>query len=388
MNFKAMAEENESWIIEQRRYFHAHPELSFAEKNTTQQIGKLLEEMGLTPHYYPDYNGLWAMLEGGKASTGTKTVALRADIDALPVEEHTGLSFCSQTPGVMHACGHDCHIAMLLGGIRMLMSRREDLKGNVKIIFQAAEESCHGAQYYIEHGFLDDVDAIYGTHIWGELDAPFMNFEPGPRMASCDNFRIEIEGVSAHGSTPHQGVDAILTAAYIITEIQAVVSRMNDPLNPLVVTVGRITGGQRFNILADKVILEGTTRTHSPEMRQRTEPLLRRIVENTADSMGAKATLSFEYFPAPVINDHEDLVQIARNAATKMYGPDALKPFPKMMISEDFAYYMEKVPGVFGLVGSQNKELGFTARNHNDHYTVGAAMYAQFACDFLEEKAE
>lgn len=137
MNFKAMAEENESWIIEQRRYFHAHPELSFAEKNTTQQIGKILEEMGLTPHYYPDYNGLWAMLEGGKASTGTKTVALRADIDALPVEEHTGLSFCSQTPGVMHACGHDCHIAMLLGGIRMLMSRREDLKGNVKIIFQA-----------------------------------------------------------------------------------------------------------------------------------------------------------------------------------------------------------------------------------------------------------
>lgn len=133
---------------------------------------------------------------------------------------------------------------------------------------------------------------------------------------------------------------------------------MNDPLNPLVVTVGRITGGQRFNILADKVILEGTTRTHSPEMRQRTEPLLRRIVENTADSMGAKATLSFEYFPAPVINDHEDLVQIARNAATKMYGPDALKPFPKMMISEDFAYYMEKVPGVFGLVGSQIKELG------------------------------
>ena len=222
-----------------------------------------------------------------------------------------------------------------------------------------------------------------------------MNFESGPRMASCDNFRIEIQGVSAHGSTPHQGVDAILTAAYIITEIQAVVSRMNDPLNPLVVTVGRITGGQRFNILADKVILEGTTRTHSPEMRQRTESLLRKISENTADSMGAKATLTFEYFPAPIINDHEDLVQIARNAATKMYGPDALKPFPKMMISEDFAYYMEKVPGVFGLVGSQNKELGFTARNHNDHYTAdesvlkrGAAMYAQFACDFLEEKAE
>ena len=391
MNFRDIAEQNENWIIEQRRYFHAHPELSFEERNTTQQIGKLLEEMGLTPHYYPDYNGLWAMIEGGKATPENKTVALRADIDALPVDEHTGLAFCSQNPGVMHACGHDCHIAMLLGGIRMLMAKKEDLKGNVKIIFQAAEESCHGAQYYVEHGFLDDVDAIYGTHIWGELDAPYMNFETGPRMASCDNFRIEVEGVSSHGSTPHQGVDAILTAAYIITEIQAIVSRMNDPLNPLVVTVGKIEGGQRFNILADKVVLEGTTRTHSPEMRKKTEPLLRRIAENTAASMGAKATLTFEYFPAPIINEHEDLVLIARNAAAKMYGTDCLKPFPKMMISEDFAYYMEKVPGVFGLVGSQNKSLGITAKNHNDHYTVdesvlkrGAAMCAQFAYDFLE----
>ena len=169
---------------------------------------------------------------------------------------------------------------------------------------------------------------------------------------------------------------------------------MNDPLNPLVVTVGKITGGQRFNILADKVIMEGTTRTHSPEMRKKTEPLLRRIAENTADSMGAKATVTFEYYPAPIINDQEELVQIARNAASRMYGPDVLKPFPKMMISEDFAYFMEKVPGVFGLVGSQNKVLGFTAKNHNDHYTVdesvlkrGAAMYAQFAYDYLNEKS-
>ena len=136
-------------------------------------------------------------------------------------------------------------------------------------------------------------------------------------MASCDNFRIEVEGKSAHGSTPHQGVDAILAAAHIITEIQTVVSRMNDPLNPLVITVGTINGGQRFNILADKVVMEGTTRTHSPKMRQKTEPLLRRIIENTADSMGAKATLTFEYFPAPIINDHEDLVRIARNAANQ-----------------------------------------------------------------------
>ena len=141
MNFKEAAEKNEQWIIEQRRYFHAHPELSYKEVNTTKEIGKRLEEMGLTPHYYPDFNGLWAMIEGGQAGQDTKTVALRADIDALPIEEHTGLNFCSQNPGVMHACGHDSHIAMLLGGIKMLMEQKNHLKGNVKILFQAAEES-------------------------------------------------------------------------------------------------------------------------------------------------------------------------------------------------------------------------------------------------------
>lgn len=392
MNFRESAEHLEDWIIEQRRFYHQHPELSFEEKNTTEAIGKCLQDMGLTPHFYPDYHGLWAMIEGGSASSSSHTVALRADIDALPVEEHTDLPFSSQNPGVMHACGHDCHIAMLLGGIRMLIQKKNELKGNVKIIFQAAEESCHGAEYYIQNGFLDDVDAIYATHIWGELDAPYINFESGPRLASCDNFRIEIQGSASHGAAPHQGTDAILTAAYIITEIQAVVSRMNDPLNPLVITIGTINGGQRFNILADKVILEGTTRTHSPQMRSKTEPLIRRIVENTADLMGAKATLTFEYFPAPVTNDHEDLVTIATDAAVRLYGKDALKPFPKMMISEDFAYFMEKVPGVFGLVGSRNESLGFTAANHNDHYTVdesvlkrGAAMYAQFAYDYLEK---
>lgn len=392
MNFKDTAEQNESWIIEQRRFFHAHPELSFEESNTTREIGQRLKEMGLTPQYYPDYNGVWAVIEGQNTSPASKTVVLRADIDALPVEEHTGLSFSSQNPGVMHACGHDCHIAMLLGGIRILMEHKDQISGRVKVIFQAAEESCHGAEYYIKRGFLDDADVVYAAHIWGELDAPYMNFESGPRLASCDNFRIEIKGTASHGAAPHHGADAILTAAHIITEIQAVVSRMNDPLNPLVVTVGTINGGQRFNIIADRVVLEGTARTHSPEMRKKIEPLLRKIAENTADSMGTCADLHYEYFPAPIINEHEDLVQIAADAAVKLYGADALKPFPKMMISEDFAYFMEKVPGVFGLIGSRNESLGITAANHNDHYTVdesvlkrGAAMYAQFAYDFLEK---
>lgn len=393
MNFKELSEQYEQWIIDQRRFFHQHPELSFKEHMTTKEIGKRLEEMGLEPHYYEDYPGLWAVIRGGKAAGGAKTVALRADIDALPVEEKTGLAFCSLNPGAMHACGHDCHIAMLLGGIKLLMEKKAELAGNVKLIFQAAEESCYGAKYYVAHGFLDDVDAIYGSHIWGDLDAPYMNFESGPRMASCDNFKITVEGLSAHGSAPHQGIDAILAAAHIITELQAIVSRMNDPLNPLVCTIGEIHGGQRFNIIANKVVMEGTVRTHSPEMRGKVEGLLRRIVENAADSMGAKAVLDFEYYPAPVINDHEDLNELANAAAIKLYGREALKELPRMMGSEDFAYFMEKVPGIFGFIGSRSEALGFTAKNHNDRYTVdesvlkrGAAMYAQFAFDYLEAK--
>ena len=391
MNFKELADQNEKWIIEQRRFFHAHPELSFEEKNTTKEIGKRLAEMGLEPHFYKDYTGCWTMIEGGKAGKDTKTVALRADIDALPVEEHTGLAFASQNKGVMHACGHDNHIAMLLGGVKMLVAKRDEIRGKVKVIFQAAEESCYGSKYYVEHGFLDDVDAIYGAHIWGDLDAPYMNFEHGARMASCDNFQIEVEGQSAHGSAPHQGVDAIYTAAEIIDQIQSLVARKNDPLNPLVITIGTITGGQRFNIIANNVKMEGTIRTHSKAVRNAVEGWIRNLIEGVAQAHDAKATLSYEYYPAPINNEDKALVKIAQDAATKLYGPDALTELPKMMASEDFAYFMEKVPGIFGFIGARNKKLGYTALNHNDHFTVdesvlkrGAAMYAQFAFDYLE----
>lgn len=392
MNFKALAEETEDYIIEQRRYFHAHPELSFEEINTTKAIGEQLKAMGLVPNFYPDYTGLWTLIEGEAAGAKAKTVALRADIDALPVEEHTGLAFASENKGVMHACGHDCHIAMLLGGIKMLVAHKAELKGNVKIIFQAAEESCHGAEYYVQHGFLDDVDAIYGAHIWGDFAAPYMNFASGARMASCDNFTITVEGLSSHGSAPHQGIDAVVTAAEIIEQVQTIVSRRNDPLNPLVVTIGTIKGGQRFNIIANHVEMEGTVRTHSSQIRAKIEPWLKAIIENVAIANGAKATLKYEYFLDPINNDQEDLNTLARAAAVKLYGEEALGELPKMMGSEDFAYFREKVPGVFGFIGGANAQLGYTALNHNDRFTVdesvlkrGAAMYAQFAFDYLEQ---
>jgi amidohydrolase len=346
--------------------------------------------MGLVPHYFENYYGVWTMIEGGKKQEDSKTVALRADIDALPIEEKTGLAYASQNLGVMHACGHDCHIAMLLGAARMLQAHKEELRGNVKLIFQSAEESCHGAEYYVKNGFLDDVDAIYGSHVWPDLESPYINVEPGARMASCDNFTITVTGKSAHGSTPHDGTDAIVTAASIIMQIQTLVSRKNDPHNPLVITIGEISGGARFNIIADQVVMKGTVRTHSAEIREQVEGWIRNLIQHVAQADGAEAVLEYEYYPAPLINDGT-LAEIARNAATKLYGEDACKGLLSAMGSEDFSYYTEKVPGVFAFIGIRNEEKQITAKNHNDHFTVdesvlkrGSAMYAQFAYEYLE----
>lgn len=395
MNYRQLAESAESYIIEQRRWFHQHPELSWEEFKTTDHIVEELEKMGYEVHRFPDHPGCYTILKGGKAGPNSKMVALRADIDALPVEEKTCLPFASENCGVMHACGHDCHIAMLLGAAKLLADSKEELCGNVKIFFQAAEETCHGAEYYVEQGILDGVDAIMGQHIWGVLEAPYLNFQPGRRMASCDNFTITVEGVSAHGTNPHLGADALIAAASILLNVQTFVSRNNDPLNPLVLTVGEMHGGQRFNIIANHAEMYGTVRTFDPKFRLEIEANLRRIVENTAAALGVTAKVTYEYYPSPVINDDEELTQIAQAAAEKLYGPTATKELPMMMGSEDFAYYMEKVPAVFGFIGSRNEALGLTATNHNDRYTVdesvlkrGSAMYAQFAADYLEAHAK
>lgn len=389
MNFREEAEKNEAYIIEERHYFHAHPELSFQEKETTLAIGRQLQEMGLEPHYFEDYYGVWALIQGGKADENSRTVALRADIDALPVEEQTGLPFASQKAGVMHACGHDNHIAMLLGAARMLTAHKEELPGNVKLLFQAAEESCHGAEYYVRKGLLQDVDAIYGSHVWSDLSAPFINIEAGERMASCDNFTITVTGLSAHGSAPHNGVDAIVAAAAVIMQLQTIASRQCDPRDALVITIGEISGGQRFNIIADQVIMKGTARTHSKEVRGKIEGWIRTVAENTAAANGAKAVLEYEYYPAPLVND-EKLAEIAQKAAVKLYGKEVLAPMKKATGSEDFSYYLEEVPGVFAFIGTRNEAQGIVAGNHNDHFDVdesmlkkGAALYAQFACEYL-----
>lgn len=391
MDIGKLAQQYQEYIVQQRRYFHQHPELSLEETHTTAALQTQLELMGIPVTRFSDFNGLVGTIQGGKPGG---VVMLRADIDALPIQEHTQLSFAADN-GKMHACGHDAHMAMLLGAAKILTQVQENICGTVKLLFQSAEETCHGAEYYTAQGVLQDVSAIVGLHIWGTLNAPYFNLESGGRMASCDNFKITVQGEASHGSAPHLGKDAIVAAASIIMNLQTFVSRVNDPLNPLVVTIGTIQGGQRFNIIADQVEMEGTIRTFSPPLRKTLQEDLRRLICQTAQALGCAAQLDYEEGPPPVINQHENLNRIARQAAIKLYGEDCLAPMPRLTSSEDFAYFMDEVPGYFGFLGCRNEELGCVYSNHSDKFQIdesvlqrGAAFYAQFALDFLEQSKE
>ncbi len=386
MDFLKEAEQLETDIIETRRYLHAHPELSFQEEKTTAFLESALHKIGLVPQRFPNYFGVWADIHGAESG---KTVLLRADIDALPLQEETGLPYASQTPGVMHACGHDNHAAMLLAAAGMLYRHRQEWSGTVRILFQAAEESCRGAEYYVRHGLLDHVDAVYGSHVWASLDTPFINIQSGPRMSSCDNFTITIEGKAAHGAMPSDGIDAITAAASVILQVQTIVSRRTDPRDSLTVTIGEITGGTRFNVIADRVVMKGTVRSHSSKVRRQVEQRLKEIVEHTAAAGGASGRLEYEYCPDVLVNDPE-LTGIARHAAAQLFGEDILKDHPAEMGSEDFSYYLEKAPGVYVLLGARNKEKGIDSPAHHPRFMVdesvlvrGAAMYAQFAFEYL-----
>lgn len=390
MDIRALAQEHEAYIIERRRFYHACPEISGEEKATRAHIKEDLERIGVTE--ITELNtcyGLTAMIRGGRPG---KTVALRTDIDALKIVEETGLPYASAN-GSMHACGHDNHIAMLLGAAKILSQCKDELCGNVKLIIQPEEEVATGALKMVGEGAMDGVDAIYGAHIWGNFDAPLIDVTPGNRMACCHGFTIRVEGMAAHASAPNLGVDAIMAANAIANGLQQCVSRMNDPLNPLVLTIGTIHGGTRWNVLPNLVVMEGTVRTFTRDTR--VEDQMRRVIETTAAGFGAKATLEYTYMTQPVINDDAQLNRIAHDAVVKLYGEESVGHLETMMGSEDFSWLGEHVPYIFAFIGSRNQEKGITYTNHHEKYDVdesvlqrGAAVMAQFAADYLRETAD
>ena len=390
MDIRALAEKYSDYVIERRRYYHQHPELSLKEWETTKALIEDVKAMGLEIQTFEDYPGFVATLDTGRPG---RTVMLRTDIDALPVHEKTGLPFASENEGVMHACGHDNHMAMILGAAKILCDVKDEIPGGkVKFIFQSAEEVGYGSKYYVEHGVLDDVDAIFGMHIWGTLDAPYVSVDPGNRMAGMDNFTIKVKGLQSHGSAPQDGHDAIVAASAVVLALQTFVSRVNNPINPLVLSVGKFHGGSMYNIICHDVELVGTIRTYSRELRAHMEETLNGIIKNAAAAYGCEAELIFSPMLPAVINEDPELNEIGKEAALKLFGPEGVKEFPALMGSEDFALFMEKVPGFFAFLGTRNVEKGLTATNHNEKFTSdedvlfrGSALAAQFAVDFLSK---
>ena len=393
MNFAKRAEEIRDVIIRDRCYLHQHAELSLQEYETTEYLVSELKKIGIPVQTFEDYTGCIATICGEKK--GSHTVLLRADIDALPIKENSGVEFESIHPGVMHACGHDCHAAMLLGAARMLWEKREELAGTVKLLFQAGEEIFIGSRYYVDKGYLNDVDAAVGMHVWPSGPSGQIMIKDGELMASCDNFKITVHGVSSHGSTPHLGKDAIVAASSIIMNLQHIVSRVNDPTNSLVVSVGKIKAGTQFNIITDTAVMEGTVRCYAKETRAMVEDTMRRIVEHTAAMEGCTAELEYQYLEPAVVNRDQELTGILREAARKLYGEDGYKEPAKATGSEDFSYIMDHIPSsAFIFLGYYDEAAGAVYPVHNEKFWIneeilhrGAAEYAQFAADYLEKKA-
>lgn len=389
MDIKEKAENIKDYIIEMRRHFHQNPELSLEEFETTKKIVNELEKMGIEVSTFKD--GLTGCIGTIKGAKEGKTLLLRADIDALSVHEQTNLEFASRVDGKMHACGHDCHAAMLLGVAKILSEMKDKFSGNIKLFFQAAEEIGLGAKLSIEQGVMDNVDACYGVHVTPRFESPKINMQYGERMAATDVFKLTVEGTSSHGSSPHLGHDAIVASAAIITALQTIVSRINNPLKPAVVTIGTIKGGQRFNIIANEVIMEGNIRTFDEIFRKEIETHIREIAESVAKAHSCTAKLEYRYGTGVVLNKDKNLVDIAQNAVKKLYGEDSLVEMEKITGGEDFSLLMEKAPGIFGYIGTRNPRVpGSEKINHHECFTVdedalirGTAVAAQFALDYL-----
>ena len=389
MDIKEKAENIKDYIIEMRRHFHQNPELSLEEFETTKKIVNELEKMGIEVSTFKD--GLTGCIGTIKGAKEGKTLLLRADIDALSVHEKTNLEFVSRVDGKMHACGHDCHAAMLLGVAKILSEMKDKFSGNIKLFFQAAEEIGLGAKLSIEQGVMDNVDACYGVHVTPRFESPKINMQYGERMAATDVFKLTVEGTSSHGSSPHLGHDAIVASAAIITALQTIVSRINNPLKPAVVTIGTIKGGQRFNIIANEVIMEGNVRTFDEIFRKEIETHIREIAESVAKAHSCTAKLEYRYGTGVVLNKDKNLVDIAQNAVKKLYGEDSLVKMEKITGGEDFSLLMEKAPGIFGYIGTRNPKVpGSEKINHHECFTVdedalirGTAVAVQFALDYL-----
>ncbi|MBN2898017.1 MAG: amidohydrolase [Clostridia bacterium] len=385
MQVNELLEKYKDYAISMRREFHMYPESSMNEFRTQGRIMEELESMGI-PCQKIAGTGVIGTIHGEYQG---KTVALRADIDALELQEDIEVAYKSTVDGLKHGCGHDGHTASLLTAAKILSDMKSELKGTIKLLFQPGEETAKGALAMIEDGAMNGVDGIMGIHIWNDCETGKISVQAGPRMASAGIFKIYVNGKGGHGSMPHQGVDATIVSSAIVMNLQSIVSREIDPLQSAVLTIGIFNAGTRFNVMAGEAYLEGTTRCFDMTVNDNFEPQMKRVIESTAKAYRAEATLDYQQLVLPTINDGH-LSNIAENSATKLFGKSVLIDFEKTTGGEDFSYYSQHAPSVFAFVGSKNEaKIDYYPHHHpkfdfdENALSVSAGLYAQFALDFL-----
>ena len=385
INIKKEIQKISEHIYSYRRDFHQYPELSFQEYRTAETISKHLESFGIEHRTEVGKTGVVGEIVYGDGPT----IALRADMDALPIQEVGDLKYKSKNEGVMHACGHDGHMAILLGAANALSKNKKLKKGKVRFIFQPAEEGAGGARYMIKDGCLDQVDEIYGLHLWNYQPVGEIGVKNGPIMAAADMFDIIIKGKGGHGATPQGTVDAIVVASNLITMLQTIVSRNTNPLDNTVVTIGEINGGQNFNVIADEVRLTGTTRAYTENNRNMIKKRMQDIIDGVSKSFGAEIVLKYKEGYPPTVN-HEDPTKLVLEASSMVVGKGAGYPYLSMG-GEDFSYYLQKVPGCFFFVGSApDKNNILSTPHHCSHFDIderslliGASVYVNLIDNIL-----
>jgi amidohydrolase len=388
----AVARDLEPDLIEARRWFHQHPELSNREEKTGREIARRLRDMGYEVTTGVAHTGVVAVLEGAHPGP---VVAWRSDIDALPIEEELDLPYRSTNPGVMHACGHDVHTTVGLGAAAVLMQLKDELHGTVKFIFQPAEEGAPvgedgGAVMMISEGVLEDPqpEAIFGLHVMPVAEAGFVGLRPGGLMAAGDRFTVKIHGRMTHGSAPHDGVDAVYVAAQVVNALQAIASREVDARKSLVVSVGTLNAGNRWNIIADEAILTGTVRTLDTETWEEIPKIFERVVAGICQANRATYELDYARI-APVVNNEERLAIFATASLGRSLGPGHVLEAAPIMAAEDFAYFQQRLPGVYFFLGVANAAEGWTGYIHTPTFrpdeaaiVTGVTAAASLLADF------
>ena len=376
-------------LIDLRRDFHQYPELGLQEFNTARKVEGVLKALGFETRMFVNGTGVRGFLKGSEPG---ETIALRADMDALPIQEETDLPYQSQNKGVMHACGHDAHIAMLLGAATILSEMRKELKGNVAFIFQPAEEIGAGAKAMVEEGALEGADRIFGLHVYSIFPFGTLGYRPGPLMAAGDFFDVKITGKGGHGGLPHLTVDPIVIAANAISALQTIVSREVDPVESAVVSICKMNGGEAYNVIPETATFGGTIRSHKPELRGGLPRRIKEILDGLVSGMrGSYEFNLMSKFPA-TIND-EEMTAFVVKVAKEILGEDKLSLLRPLMGSEDFSFYLQKVPGTFAFLGVENKEKGIVYPHHHPKFNIdedilplGTALHVSVAIGYLREQ--